>query len=1133
MNSLDDILQIPTKLSQRPDLKKDWARQKRTAEEVISRFEPTPAKGTGTILLADEVGMGKTYVALAVMARHIISKNGKVLLVVPDNPILSDKWLQEIQSFDETYVRKSKNIRRQRLRPLLVRDHWELVQNLHDYKKSEVVEIFKMSREKTKHFEFLFRFWYENRGKQNKKKDYNNWEADFLKFCSSYPPKIFENFLSVWDKRHPGDLKSLKSELDNGNADNLNKLAKLFSTQMVYYKPNIFIISMGRLKPAGNYNERLLYTYIVGQLKDVPKGTRVSVYKRLSTQGLIANYQQDGVTEITDWRSALASSNLWGLKVAADQAIRQERKNEEDTPLNRILRQNQTDNKKLLSGLKNEIFRLKLEQSRIKLAVVDEVHNWKNKKNGAEEFRQNYAPGIRNKLIMSATPIQMRPPELKTLFLTATGEEEKTTDERDSDGPKNKDRSMNIVDELVSKFVPKCDKASRDFSKAWGTLPGDQAVILREKLAESQNNGDTLNRLRALHNDAEESEILRNFCRTALDYREALVPYEKKLKEVAIRHTKNKSRRFHCGQDFKIKGDPAALHKVLYPVPGYGRDGESALLDFIGMRAQQRIKKALGEKGSATLLRGMNSSYQAFEQSWRKRNPKIPPAALDYVNFFKARLAKAEHPKVLATVERAVDNYKQGRKTLVFCVRLETQSEIKDKIAEKLEEEHIPGLAGLPEVRDKILDCKTMTMEYYLSRSIMTIQKQPAPPAEIEEAALKEWDNLLKKNPRAGLGKINARQMAKLLDLGLVRVLLEKIPFPAYPNLHLYADILDHPPTLKYYRQKFEGAPVSDYPRAPREIIKNILTGPNIWHPREAADKAKEMHGHILKLLQSEARQLTQQLTESSKGLPKKSAERAELWSQLPKDLAGSLLQIPDLLKVLLRLDTLAGLNPKADGLETTIAKLLSGSEAGGAWDSAVAFLRLLGEAKGSISPGAQASRRQNLWSGLSLAGENIVYELNGEAGDNERVNLCAAFNSPLWPDILICTEIGSEGIDLHQQCAEVIHHDLCWNPARLEQRTGRVDRVGSLAEREKGLINIGIPFLASNYDDFQYKTVLGRAERQEVLLGQPDYSDSLKDEKNPKDTPEDEEYPTDDLELRRKLPEALINFLKVDLALK
>ena len=42
---------------------------------------------------------------------------------------------------------------------------------------------------------------------------------------------------------------------------------------------------------------------------------------------------------------------------------------------------------------------------------------------------------------------------------------------------------------------------------------------------------------------------------------------------------------------------------------------------------------------------------------------------------------------------------------------------------------------------------------------------------------------------------------------------------------------------------------------------------------------------------------------------------------------------------------------------------------------------------------------------------------------------------------ILLCTDAAREGVNLQMHCADLIHFDLPWNPARLEQRNGRIDR--------------------------------------------------------------------------------------------
>src|SRR5690606_1993729 len=55
----------------------------------------------------------------------------------------------------------------------------------------------------------------------------------------------------------------------------------------------------------------------------------------------------------------------------------------------------------------------------------------------------------------------------------------------------------------------------------------------------------------------------------------------------------------------------------------------------------------------------------------------------------------------------------------------------------------------------------------------------------------------------------------------------------------------------------------------------------------------------------------------------------------------------------------------------------------------------------------------------------------------------------------LLSSEVGSEGIDL-QFCRFVINYDLPWNPLRVEQRIGRLDRLGQKAERIS-IINLAV----------------------------------------------------------------------------
>lgn len=75
----------------------------------------------------------------------------------------------------------------------------------------------------------------------------------------------------------------------------------------------------------------------------------------------------------------------------------------------------------------------------------------------------------------------------------------------------------------------------------------------------------------------------------------------------------------------------------------------------------------------------------------------------------------------------------------------------------------------------------------------------------------------------------------------------------------------------------------------------------------------------------------------------------------------------------------------------------------------------------------------------LSDRGFTVVC-LNGSMDMNERLHVQEAFARDAR--ILVSTDAGGEGLNL-QFCHVVINYDIPWNPMRLEQRIGRVDRIG------------------------------------------------------------------------------------------
>ncbi len=93
---------------------------------------------------------------------------------------------------------------------------------------------------------------------------------------------------------------------------------------------------------------------------------------------------------------------------------------------------------------------------------------------------------------------------------------------------------------------------------------------------------------------------------------------------------------------------------------------------------------------------------------------------------------------------------------------------------------------------------------------------------------------------------------------------------------------------------------------------------------------------------------------------------------------------------------------------------------------------------------------KRYLWQVLSTAVQGTpdadarIMQFHGGMSDDQREEVQRAFNS--LPDehpvrILIATDAAREGVNLQGHCADLFHYDVPWNPARMEQRNGRIDR--------------------------------------------------------------------------------------------
>ena len=80
------------------------------------------------------------------------------------------------------------------------------------------------------------------------------------------------------------------------------------------------------------------------------------------------------------------------------------------------------------------------------------------------------------------------------------------------------------------------------------------------------------------------------------------------------------------------------------------------------------------------------------------------------------------------------------------------------------------------------------------------------------------------------------------------------------------------------------------------------------------------------------------------------------------------------------------------------------------------------------------------------FSGNDRLLTMYGGMDSEQREAVKAAFQtdpakSPVR--ILLATDAASEGLDLQNFCCRLIHYEIPWNPNRMEQRNGRIDRHG------------------------------------------------------------------------------------------
>jgi len=148
---------------------------------------------------------------------------------------------------------------------------------------------------------------------------------------------------------------------------------------------------------------------------------------------------------------------------------------------------------------------------------------------------------------------------------------------------------------------------------------------------------------------------------------------------------------------------------------------------------------------------------------------------------------------------------------------------------------------------------------------------------------------------------------------------------------------------------------------------------------------------------------------------------------------------------------------------------------------------RLAGDedAAGSFERSGAVRRKREAWNALRMWSSSVmtdpVVRYTGQEHRSERDWASSAFRAPGLPWALVASNVGAEGIDLHTYTRRIVHYDLEWNPAKMEQREGRGDRQGRVLKEPLDILYAIVP---RTYDERMLHQLVARDRWHGVLLG-------------------------------------------------
>lgn len=459
----------------------------------------------------------------------------------------------------------------------------------------------------------------------------------------------------------------------------------------------------------------------------------------------------------------------------------------------------------------------------------------------------------------------------------------------------------------------------------------------------------------------------------------------------------------------------------------------------------------------------------------------------------------ADHPKVRAVVDDALSAAERGEKTLVFCSRLKTVSALADEL-ERVWLNHVLArwttvfpAATREEVfgSDSTRRGRQTQMQARFGRSqdrLVLALHEPflsTHPLLVAVVASRREDVVKRANALLKEVRVGA-SASERFDWWLAKAVIEAAATTLVDQRTARHDRI----LAELQRSHLAGA--------------ELDVGESSEHSRSTAPRWK-VTGETVDAVAGSPQRLWARLSDALASLAD-SPVRHSLVEQLASYLtAKEVLFLPQLLSFA----AAQGLDPmqlESEQLVSIVDRF---------WDTGegTVWLKLLREfIKGLAS---QPPERQR-----EIIEESIQRVRFARQGSDQKVRkrVQAAFNTPLYPMVLVASEVMQEGIDLHTYCSRLVHHDLTWNPAGLEQRVGRIDRINSLTARRRageeldGKMLVAYPMVTRTIDERIFRVVKTREKWLQFLLG---------------GRPKFDEYSE---ELGPRLPDSVADRLRIDL---